>query len=272
MARRDKRLPPWNAVGQAVASTRERRWQVPHPDGLTEIVGEPPRPALDPEAIRVLVWNVFKGKRPSWAPSFRTLANDRDLVLAQELYFEDQTRALFDELELQWATATSFNYARRGGVGTGLGTAARAESLRVRALQTKGREPLTRTPKLALLTEHRLGEDDTLLVVNVHAINFAGYRSFDAQLARIEAALADHPGPTLVGGDFNTWTPRRRRRLVALMHAGKLDAVEFEGDPRTAPLDHAFIRGLEARAGQVHASRASDHAALTFELSIPRVG
>lgn len=267
MPRSSKALARLEVVSSAVATTRERRWQVPGADELTQVVGEPELPHLSPEAVRVLVWNVFKGKRRTWAPQFRRLVGDRDLVLAQELYFEDRTRALFDEFEFQWATATSFNYARRGGVGTGLGTAARAESLRVRALQTAGREPVTRTPKLALLTEHRLGADDTLLVVNVHAINFAGFRSFDAQLGRIEDALADHPGPTLLAGDFNTWTPRRRRRLVALMRAGKLDAVEFEGDPRTNPLDHAFVRGLEVREAQVHTSRASDHAALSFELS-----
>lgn len=262
---------------------RSRRWSLPHPDEVTAVHGEPLAPGfghagLGHAGLRVLVWNVFKGKRPSWAHEFGPMARSSDLVLAQELYFEAQTHALLRDSSLQWTTATSFTYARRGGIGTGLGTAARAASRHMHALLTAGREPLTRTPKLALLTSYGLGHGhghghhpgarDDLLVVNVHAINFAGFASFDAQLERIEAAIADHRGPLLVAGDFNTWTGRRQRRLDALVRATSLEPVEFADDPRTTKLDHAFVRGLRASSGRVHDSRASDHAALTFDVEL----
>lgn len=152
-------------------------------------------------------------------------------------------------------------------MGTGLGTAAGAVSRRNHALLSTGREPLTRTPKLALLTEYRLRNRQALLVVNVHAINFAGFASFDQQLRRIEAAMAQHEGPLLVAGDFNTWTTRRLRRLDALMLAASLEPVAFAGDRRPTPLDHAFVRDLQVSAGELHRSRASDHAALSFEIA-----
>ena len=279
------RRPSLDALRRALEASRARRWAVPHPGEVTATLGEAPHAGLCPRTLRVLVWNVYKGRRRSFAPQFRALAADRDLILAQELMFEDDTHALLGELEVEWTTATSFTYARRAHAGTGLGTAARASTLRTLALQTQGREPLTRTPKLALLTEYRLASpapsrapapavdtsEPTLLVANVHAINFAGYANFEAQLDHIEGALATHRGPALLAGDFNTWTTRRLRKLEGLMRAVGLDPVAFAEDRRSTPLDHAFVRELEVLDSRVHHSRASDHAALSFELSLPRL-
>ena len=46
------------------------------------------------------------------------------------------------------------------------------------------REPLLRTPKATLVTEYALaGRQDTLLVINIHAVNFTlGLGAFEAQL------------------------------------------------------------------------------------------
>jgi endonuclease/exonuclease/phosphatase (EEP) superfamily protein YafD len=266
------RRPPLETLRRALEASRASRWTVPHPGELTATFGEAPAGELCPKTLRVLVWNVYKGKRRNFAPQFRALAADRDLILAQELFFEPSTHALLDELEVEWTMATSFTYARRGHIGTGLGTAARASSLRAEALQTAGREPLTRTPKLALLTEYRLGGSNRLLVGNVHAINFAGFANFKAQMQRIEAALAAHRGPALLAGDFNTWTTRRLRRLEDLTRAAGLEPVPFVGDRRATPLDHAFVRELQVLDGRIHRTRASDHAALSFELTAASPG
>jgi endonuclease/exonuclease/phosphatase (EEP) superfamily protein YafD len=270
------RRPPLAALRRALEASRARRWAVPHPSRLTATLGTAPAAALCSRTLRVLVWNVYKGRRQAFASQFRALAADRDLILAQELVFEDDTHALLGEFEVEWTTATSFTYARREHVGTGLGTAARAPSLRAEALQSLGREPLTRTPKLALLTEYalrdRLAPIDAskLLVANVHAINFAGYANFEAQMQHIEAALTAHTGPALLAGDFNTWTTRRLRRLGGLMRTTNLEPVPFVGDRRATPLDHAFVRDLEVLDSRIHHSRASDHAALSFELAVAR--
>jgi endonuclease/exonuclease/phosphatase (EEP) superfamily protein YafD len=301
------RRPPLDVLRKTLEASRSRRWTVPHPSELTATLGEAPDASLCPKTLRVLVWNVYKGRRRGFAPQFRALASDRDLILAQELFFEEDTHALLGELEVEWTTATSFTYARRDHVGTGLGTAARASSLRAWALQTTGREPLTRTPKLALLTEYQLGAgfeagavaggaspglstglstglgaglgpalgagvdvERKLLVANVHAINFAGFGNFEAQLQHIELALAAHRGPALLAGDFNTWTTRRLRRLDGLMRNTGLEPVAFAKDRRATPLDHAFVRELDVLDSRIHRSRASDHAALSFELALAK--
>jgi endonuclease/exonuclease/phosphatase (EEP) superfamily protein YafD len=262
-------LAPWRAGG--LARGLAGRWHLPHPDEITNIHGEASADALEPleQGLRVLVWNVFKGKRASWGQEFRSLARQHDVILAQELYFEPRTHDLLRESALQWTTATSFYYARRGGIGTGLGTAARAVTRRMHAMLTPGREPVTGTPKLALLTSYMFGEVE-LLVANVHAINFAGFTNFDEQLRRLELALAGHEGPLLVAGDFNTWTTRRLRRLDALACTTGLEPVAFASDRRANVLDHALVRGLRASDGQVVDSRASDHAALSFMIDLDR--
>ena len=269
VANPDKRRVSLRTLQAALERGRAARWTVPEDRELTDALGTPAGLELPRDRLRVLVWNVYKGRRRDWALRFREHLGERDLILAQELYFEDRTRELLHGSDLHWTTATSFHYARRGGVGTGLGTAAPTAPTREHALQTDGREPLTGTPKLALLTEYPLGIGDRrLLVANVHAINFAGFDSFDAQLRRIEDALADHRGPTLLAGDFNTWSRRRRRRLDALVAASGLAPVEFSDDPRTTPLDHAFVRELGVSNAEVHQTRASDHAALSFDVHL----
>jgi endonuclease/exonuclease/phosphatase (EEP) superfamily protein YafD len=260
---------PWIALSATLASACNRFWTVPPQDELTRLHGGAPAEALDAASMRVLVWNVYKGKRRQWRSEFERLMGQSDLVLAQELLFHPPTQELLEASELSWTTATSFIYARRQAHATGLGTAARADALEVIALQSEAREPITRTPKLALVTAHRLSDDSTLLVVNVHAINFAGFDPFDAQLEAVEKQIRAHEGPVLLAGDFNTWSGRRRARLSRLRDELELDAVRFELDPRRAPLDHAFVRGLVVEHSKVHRGRASDHMALSFELMRP---
>ncbi len=264
--RRGRWRPIGAAVGAALASSCARFFAVPGEHELTGLHGEAVSSVLDASSIDVVVWNVYKGKRRGWAEDFRAISEGRDLVLTQELMLCRRTTQLFAELDFEWTMATSFVYARREGQATGLATAARAPARGHEALRSRGREPITRTPKLALFTEHDLSDGSVLLVVNVHAINFAGYRAFDAQMGAVEARLRTHDGPLLLAGDFNTWSPRRRTRLQQLAQAQSLDPVDFAEDPRLRRLDHAFVRELDVRQSQIHRSRASDHMALSFEL------
>lgn len=231
--------------------------------------GEGPEDVLDATCMRVLVWNVFKEKRRSWRAEFEQRVQQSDLVLLQEMLFHPPTREMLEESELSWTTATSFVYARRETHATGLGTASRAGAVETVALQSEGREPITNTPKLALFTAHPLSDGTTLLVVNIHAINFAGFASYHAQLDAVEDQVSSHRGPVLLAGDFNTWSRRRQTRLVGLASELGLNAVGFEADPRRVPLDHAFTRGLVVERAEVHAGAASDHMALSFELARP---
>src|SRR5690606_41773701 len=73
---------------------------------------------------------------------------------------------------------------------SGVWTASAAAALAACSIEI--REPLLGTPKRALIVEYPLaGRDDTLLVANLHAVNFAlGLAEFRRQLGEVAAILA----------------------------------------------------------------------------------
>src|SRR5690606_819197 len=136
------------------------------------------------------------------------------------------------------------------------------------------REPFTRLPKAALVTEYRLlGSPHTLLVANVHAINFTpGTGHFHRQLLSVAHRIAHHQGPLIVCGDFNTWRHKRLRILDDLIRELDLTAVHFEQDHRRFAfgyaLDHIFYRGLTHKGCAVDRVYTSDHNPISAILGI----
>jgi endonuclease/exonuclease/phosphatase (EEP) superfamily protein YafD len=158
------------------------------------------------------------------------------------------------------------------GIPTGVLTASNAAPLKVHALQQ--REPLLRTDKSALLTEYRLaGTDLTLLVANVHAINFTpGTRAFRAQLIAVAELVNEHEGPVIFSGDLNTWRAGRRAIVDAIVGSLGLSEVHFVGPRKTFgrfPLDHVFYRDLDVLAAEVPAVGSSDHNPLMVRFRHP---
>ncbi len=65
-------------------------------------------------------------------------------------------------------------------------------------------------PKSALLSEFALSDGSTLIVVNLHGVNFAvGLDEYQEQLDSLRAVLEVHSGPIILAGDFNTWRQAR---------------------------------------------------------------
>lgn len=217
-----------------------------------------PVPALDPEHIEVLCWNIAKGRHPAWQHDLDRFARHVDLVALQEAKLEHGMHQILPNG--CWAFAPGYS---RQNHTTGVLTLARAETIH-RRLHAH-REPVIGFPKAALITEYRLAtRDDTLMVANVHAINFTpGTRHFQMQLHAITAALGEHRGPLLVCGDFNTWRPKRLLILHELIEALGLAPLGFEQDLRRLAfgmaLDHIFFRGMEAVEGRVTRVYTSDH-------------
>lgn len=217
-----------------------------------------PIKALNPEHIEVLCWNIAKGRHPSWQHDLDRFSRHVDLALLQEAKLE---HSMHDALpDCCWAFAPGYS---RMNHTTGVLTAARAETVNPRA--HAHREPITGLPKAALITEYRLdGRDDTLMVANVHAINFTpGTAHFRRQLHAITVTLGEHRGPLLVCGDFNTWRQKRVLILHELIEALGLAALGFDQDLRRLAfglaLDHIFFRGMEATSGVVTRVMTSDH-------------
>ncbi|MDZ7642924.1 MAG: endonuclease/exonuclease/phosphatase family protein [Woeseiaceae bacterium] len=133
-------------------------------------------------------------------------------------------------------------------------------------------EPLLRTPKGTSISQYGLaGDDRSLVVVNVHAVNFSlGLGVFERQFERIGEVLAAHDGPLILSGDFNTWRPGRQRIIDGLAAALGLSPVTYAEDfrPRVfgQAIDHIYVRGLTTITSSTSDVTTSDHSPMTVTL------
>jgi endonuclease/exonuclease/phosphatase (EEP) superfamily protein YafD len=173
---------------------------------------------------------------------------------------------------LRWVMASSFIYS---SIDIGVVTGSR--KLPLTSCTQRVTEPLIRIPKSGIITWFRLaGQEETLAIVNVHAINFAltlgGYR---AQLEALGAALEHHPGPIIFAGDLNTWTDARNEAMRAVAARLGMTEIAFKEDRRTLfmgkQLDHIYVRGLEVSAADAIPVTSSDHNPVRATLRVARV-
>ena len=237
---------------------------VPPHEGL-ERMGQAPRSALG-ASFRVIVWNMYKGRRRGWLEDLARLAEGTDLVLLQEAVLRKSNRDYFHTAAShEWIMGRSFVSEIRKEV-TGVKTGAAVAADEAHVYFSPSREPLLRTPKLILVTRHPMAQGPPLLVLNVHAINFVSTAKFGEHLSQMHGVIADHPGPVLLGGDFNTWSRSRKDMLLGLIRELGMEQVAFnhgtggsalggnnQGKLRHLGqiLDHVFYRGLVPHDAQV---------------------
>ena len=226
------------------------------------------RQSLDPYWIELLNWNIQKGGSTDWGLELAELGQHADVLTLQEAPlvnagWEDHVADDFH------AFAPGYNTRQSP---TGVMTVSTAAPLV--QCNLSAREPLLRTPKATLVTEYALsGRHETLLVINIHAVNFTlGLGAFEAQLGNAADVLERHDGPVIFAGDFNTWRQSRLEHLEVLIDSHGLAAVQFQDDERKRflgyPLDHVYVRGLEVVASETHDTRSSDHNPMRVWLSI----
>ena len=259
------RRPPARLAPRLKGAVLPQRFS---PEDEPQVLGRAARTTLGPN-IRCLVWNILKARRRGWPADFAELVADRDLVLLQEAVLRAPSDPMFVASErFEWIMARSFRDPR-SGVEHGVKTGCRAAACACRFYLSPHAEPLSNTHKLLLATRYPLaGESATLLVLNMHAINFVTIDKYARQLEQLEAALADHEGPAILAGDFNTWSPARLARFVEVTARAGLDEAAMDRKSRLAHLnshlDHVFYRGLTLRGVESLGHVAtSDHAPIT---------
>ncbi len=210
---------------------------------------------LDPDRISMLSWNIKKGSESAWDSDLRRLATGKDLVLLQEARLIPSFYGPLSE--------SMYRNGAKGWKTSGVLTAARAKH--VNRCSYQHQEPILGTPKASLLTEYRLfGTDNTLLVINVHVVNFAlGLSEFREQIGDLHTVMARHAGPIILSGDFNTWRSSRLEMLGAFAADLGMRSIQFADDDRTRKfgyaLDHIFVRGLRPVSSHVESVNSSDH-------------
>ncbi len=103
---------------------------------------------------------------------------------------------------------------------------------------------------------------------------------FSSQLGDIETVIAQHDGPVILSGDFNTWNKERLSFLKNMITRLRLEEVIFSEEdtkalirfPLSDPLDHIFFRDLKVREHSpdvLETIRSSDHVPMIVEFYLP---
>ena len=71
--------------------------------------------ALNPNTIRMLNWNIAKGRLAGWAMDLKKYAHHADLLLIQEASLEHKLPQLLDE---QFVSAFAPGYSRAGHIAS----------------------------------------------------------------------------------------------------------------------------------------------------------
>jgi endonuclease/exonuclease/phosphatase (EEP) superfamily protein YafD len=234
--------------------------------------GAVPSPAgLDPNAIRIVSWNIHKQSDSGWQRDLRTASTHTDLVLLQETVLDPPLRDLIGDAGLRFVMASSFLMS---GIDIGVLTASRVAP--VASCTERVVEPVLRIPKSAVITWFALaGREDRLAVVNVHAINFSlTLGAYREQFKAIGDALEHHAGPIILAGDLNTWTAARVEAVHDVTKRLGLTEVRFASDRRSVffghELDHIYTRELAIVASSTTEVRSSDHNPVAATLRVAR--
>jgi endonuclease/exonuclease/phosphatase (EEP) superfamily protein YafD len=233
--------------------------------------------ALDPGSIKILNWNVYKGKKDGWPDDFNQLSRDMDIILIQEARLNGKGLDAFRVKGMGWYFAQSFSYQAESIFTTGIMTLSRACPISATYSRTRFKEPLTHTPKVSLLTEYSLKRTKKkLLVVNTHGINFVKSAAFESQMADLEKKIKGHQGPVIFAGDFNTWHKKRIFILTRIINRLKMKEAGFNPDKRSKRfgyfIDHVFYKGLKIKQTKVFEDiKSSNHKAVEIDFFLPTI-
>lgn len=220
-------------------------------------------PKLAASRFHLITWNVHKGQDKGWQEDLARLSKQADFVLLQEATQHQNlstfSTALFvssfsfkDLLSgVKTFTQTQPEWYCGGGVA----------------------EPLIQIPKVASVMSFPLEKDASLLLINVHLINFEwGISAYQTQLEQLFSFVENHQGPIIISGDFNAWNERRLNLINNLMQKYGLDAVTLSQDERLRflgyPLDYIFTRGVKVVSATSEVVTSSDHNPLLVEFEL----
>lgn len=220
-------------------------------------------PIVHGEHFGVLCWNTQKLTQTAefQRALARVLADYPCLFL---LLQEAKLSTRKDWVLPDWSYAVAPNMQTRRSI-YGVLTASQYAFTEAQARLSKKREGMFATHKSYMLSHHSLAESGSLLVANIHAVNFVRANQFSKEIELIKEELLEHRGPLIVAGDFNVWSRQRRLRLLQFCRSVGLRQAIMD-DPhhiktyRQHPLDFIFYRNLTLlETSAIDTSRVSDH-------------
>lgn len=242
-----------------------------NPDNVLHTLGSPRQVCFSSGGnLRILVWNIYKGRNRQWQDDFLTLTGNKDLVILQESVLNTRHDALFQTPDkFEWVMART-HQNRKNGMATGVKTGCCAPSLERRFFISPDKEPILNTSKMLLSTTYPVEGHAPLMVINIHAINFVSFQKYGRQTAQIIEAIGEHEGPVILAGDFNTWNVNRLRKLYEITHSLGLIEAPLQKRPRwghfNQTLDHVFYKRITLDSAELRFDiKSSDHYPITLD-------
>jgi endonuclease/exonuclease/phosphatase (EEP) superfamily protein YafD len=267
-------------ISNTVLANRQglaKQYSIPSLNQSHLILGKPQQRELNPNSIKILVWNLLKAERENWSRDFMSMAKDNDILLLQEGYLNQTMEDAFSNLtEFQFDFGVSFLYKKDQDTPTGTAVGSRVEPEQSGLLRTKEFEPLIKTPKTITYGYYPIANsNESLLVLSIHGLNFTKHNPFVRQIEEALNVLDQHEGPIVFAGDFNTRTKKRMGYLRHQMVKRGFKEVEFNNDKRMKVLghylDHAFIKKMLVRRARVLGEiKTSDHKPLELDLVVDK--
>jgi endonuclease/exonuclease/phosphatase (EEP) superfamily protein YafD len=215
---------------------------------------------LDPENISVMNWNIHKNKGENWANDFNSLSKNQDIIIIQEAYLDDRLQKALAQQDRFWSLNAAFYLNEKPSGVLMASTFKPYYSCGYRVL-----EPIIRLPKSVLFHYYKLkGHKQTLLVVDIHGINFTlGVRVYQRQIEMLEKIAAQHKGPMIIAGDFNNWNNERKAIVSQMQSVLSLKSSKIKKSKQTHffgnVIDHIFYRGLVPLFSTSKKVSSSDH-------------
>ena len=220
-------------------------------------------PKLAASRFHLITWNVHKGQDTGWQEDLERLSKQADFVLLQEATQHQNLSTFstalfvssfsFNELlsGVKTFTQTQPEWYCGGGVA----------------------EPIIQIPKVASIMNLPLEKGNSLLIINVHLINFEwGISAYQAQLEQLFSFVENHQGPIIMAGDFNAWNEERLNLVNNLIKKYGLNSVALSQDERVRflgyPLDYIFMRGVKVVSATSEVVTSSDHNPLLMEFEL----
>ena len=220
-------------------------------------------PKLATSRFHLITWNVHKGQDEGWQEDLARLSKQADFVLLQEATQHQNLSTFsttlfvssFSFKDLLSGVKTFTNTQPEWYCGGGVA------------------EPLIQIPKVASVMSFPLEKGDSLLLINVHLINFEwGISAYQAQLEQLFSFVENYQGPIIMAGDFNAWNEERLNLVNNLIQKYGLDSVALSQDERVRflgyPLDYIFIRGVKVVSATSEVVTSSDHNPLLMEFEL----
>ena len=220
-------------------------------------------PKLATSRFHLITWNVHKGQDEGWQEDLARLSKQADFVLLQEATQHQNLSTFsttlfvssFSFKDLLSGVKTFTNTQPEWYCGGGVA------------------EPLIQIPKVASVMSFPLEKGDSLLLINVHLINFEwGISAYQAQLEQLFSFVENYQGPIIMAGDFNAWNEDRLNLVNNLIQKYGLDSVALSQDERVRflgyPLDYIFMRGVKVVSATSEVVTSSDHNPLLMEFEL----